>query len=422
MKIYINHCISQVYSKEVRETFKQKGPFVYAALAYLFTSRYERLMGYKPITDFIREVFHGDTQRLSEFREDVVNGKLPMFQFKDILYKDASDKIMSIKIRDELFYFICKLSEGGPVNLKGNREANLLEKLNPLVDMESVIIPEKNKQMILSCAKIVDPTEDSPYAGLEEKLAYGKARVLLFYGPPGTGKTMSTRALAKQLNYPIYQVNIPAIFSMWLGESENNLKELFGALKKLPRESIVLFDEADALISTRTLSGHETFHRMKNIFLQEIEKVENIIILTSNFADSLDPALTRRILMKIKFDIPDEEYRFKIWEQFLHQIKSGHTLRKSSIEKLAAHKLTGGEIKNVLLNTINWVRNVKSRDSQKFNYREIMQFVEIEETKSEVGSKSVGFKIGDGSVKVKEKRNKPSKKHDKPEEKKLVMK
>ena len=135
----------------------------------------------------------------------------------------------------------------------------------------------------------------------------------LFYGAPGTGKTESVLQLAKATGRDIMQVNIADVKSMWVGESEKNIKGIFDRYRAVARQSkrtpILLFNEADAVIGKRSERVERSVDKMENsiqnIILQEMETLEGIMIATTNLVQNMDSAFERRFLYKVKFRKPE---------------------------------------------------------------------------------------------------------------------
>ena len=118
----------------------------------------------------------------------------------------------------------------------------------------------------------------------------------LFYGAPGTGKTETVLQLARQTGRDILQVDVSKIKSCWVGESEKNIKSLFDTykdkVKKSERAPILLFNEADAIINKRQEGAERSVDKMENsiqnIILEEMEKLDGILIATTNLAQNMD--------------------------------------------------------------------------------------------------------------------------------------
>lgn len=179
---------------------------------------------------------------------------------------------------------------------------------------------------------------------------------IIFYGPPGTGKTMSASYLAKTLKREIITLDCSKILDKYVGESEKNVRAIFDNYKEISKSvknpPILLLNEADQFLSTRSVASHgsELMHnQMQNIFLEQLEKFDGILIATTNFLDSLDPAFSRRFEYKIKFSNPNEVEREKIWK--LHLPKNAEFESGFRIDELKTYELSGAQIKMVVQNT-----------------------------------------------------------------------
>lgn len=172
----------------------------------------------------------------------------------------------------------------------------------------------------------------------------------LFYGAPGTGKTETVLQLARQTGRDIIQVNISQIKSMWVGESEKNIKEIFDKYRaKVERADItpiLLFNEADAIIGKRQEGAERAVDKMENaiqnIILQEMENLKGILIATTNLAQNMDKAFERRFLYKIKFNKPSLEARMNIWHTMLPSLNDDD-LRALAVK----YDFSGGQIENI---------------------------------------------------------------------------
>lgn len=187
----------------------------------------------------------------------------------------------------------------------------------PEVDLDKDIggyepVKKKIRQEILELlsykASLTDPREIKE---IEEIIPKG----MLFVGPPGTGKTYFAKAIACALNATVHIVSGPELKSKWVGESEGNLREVFAKARK-SAPSIIVFDEIDSFATTRgTYSGSGVEHSMVNQLLTEMDgfrKEELVFVIgTTNFPESLDPALLRpgRFEMQIEIPYPDDKDR-----------------------------------------------------------------------------------------------------------------
>lgn len=194
------------------------------------------------------------------------------------------------------------------------------------------------------------------FINLQERLSkqnLSKGIAAVFFGAPGTGKTETVYQLAKTTGREILKVDISQSKSMWFGESEKRIKEIFESYKRLLKTSklapILLFNEADALFSQRKTSTHtqsnisNTENAMQNIILEELENFEGIMFATTNLEGNFDSAYERRFLFKVKFETPTVEVKTKIWQNKLAWIVPEFA-QKLSKEFL----FSGGEIDNIV--------------------------------------------------------------------------
>ena len=209
---------------------------------------------------------------------------------------------------------------------------------------------ERESRQVKQLARLLMP---EPFAAVQERLAGSGMRrgfACLFYGAPGTGKTETAHQLARQTGRDILPVNVTEVKSMWVGKSENNLQRIFNEYRQLAQDSklapILLFNEADALFGLRREKADSAVEKMENslqnILLQEMERLDGILIATTNLTQNLDKAFERRFLYKIRFDKPSTEAKQAIWQTLLP------TLTESETRKLAEEfSLSGGQIENV---------------------------------------------------------------------------
>ena len=172
----------------------------------------------------------------------------------------------------------------------------------------------------------------------------------LFYGEPGTGKTESVMQIARQTGRDILQVNISEIKSMWVGESEKNIKAIFDRYRVVAKQSkripILLFNEADAVIGKRKEGAEHSVDKMENsiqnIILQEMESLEGIMIATTNLVQNMDAAFERRFLYKVKFEKPELAQRTKIWQSMMPRLSDDTAAKLAS-----SFDFSGGQIENI---------------------------------------------------------------------------
>ena len=171
---------------------------------------------------------------------------------------------------------------------------------------------------------------------------------VLLYGHPGTGKTESVMQWARETGRDIIHVDISASKSMWYGESEKIVNRYRRLCKRSKLKPILLFNEADAIFSkrrdiSRGNSIEQTENTIQNILLEEMEKLEGILIATTNFSGNLDRAFERRFLFKIHLSKPSVEVKCNIWLNKMPALNYNDAMQLASL-----YDFSGGEIDNVV--------------------------------------------------------------------------
>lgn len=235
-------------------------------------------------------------------------------------------------------------------------KSDIFELIEPSSDLNDVVLNDQTKELLDNILKQTDKKVINRLNSWGIKSQKSVSVKVIFYGSPGTGKTMSALSLAKSLKKQILSFDCSKILSKYVGESEQNVRKIFDTYKeicaKTKTEPVLLLNEADQFLSTRTdsSSGSDKMHnQMQNIFLEQIEKFEGVLIATTNFMQSLDHAFSRRFDYKIEFKKPDLAARLKIWQKIIPQNASFE--EDFSLEELAKFELSGAQIVLVLKNT-----------------------------------------------------------------------
>lgn len=226
---------------------------------------------------------------------------------------------------------------------------SLARKINPRRKWKDLVLAAPVKEQLEEICAFVRHKE-TVYSewGFDRKLSLGKGLNILFAGPSGTGKTLAAEIIAGEVGLDLYKIDISGIVSKYIGETEKNLKKIFG--EAVIGNAILFFDEADALFGKRSEvnDSHDRYANIEvNYLLQQMEEHEGIIILASNYKRNLDDAFLRRLQFAVEFPIPDEASRKEIWAgMFPEKVKIGEDVDFNFLSKF---KLTGGNIKNIAL-------------------------------------------------------------------------
>ncbi len=274
-------------------------------------------------------------------------------------------------------------------------EQEVFELVKPRTKLEDVVLHPKTRELLDTILKQMDKSVAKLLSdwGVTDKKRGIDAK-LIFYGPPGTGKTMTALSFSKTLKRSVLSFDCSKILSMYVGESEKNVRNIFDSYKELAKKTksqpILLLNEADQFLSARTTtgaSGSDKMHnQMQNIFLEQIENFEGILIATTNLLETIDVAFSRRFDYKIEFAKPDYKQRLILWQNMLPQ--NADYEEDFSIENLAKAALTGGQIKVIIKNT---ALSVAVKELPIFTNEDFNAAI-LRETKGAFGEdKTVGF-------------------------------
>ncbi len=218
---------------------------------------------------------------------------------------------------------------------------------------EDLILPETNKcQLEELRSRISHRNHVYVELGLGQRLSLGKGLIALFTGTSGTGKTMAAELLACEQGVDLYKVDLSAVVSKYVGETEKNLGRVFADAEDA--NAILFFDEADSIFGKRgeVKEAQDRWANMEvNYLLQRVEEYDGTVILASNLKQNIDEAFRRRIQVLVDFPFPDEEARLHIYKGMFPNNIIHPT--DEELDKLARQfKLSGGSIKNVVVDAI----------------------------------------------------------------------
>jgi SpoVK/Ycf46/Vps4 family AAA+-type ATPase len=158
---------------------------------------------------------------------------------------------------------------------------------------------------------------------------------------------MAAEVIANELGLDLYRVEIPAVMSKWIGETEKNLEKVF----RVADNAILFFDEADALFGKRSevRDAHDRYANVEvSYLLQRIEAFEGLAILATNLRHHMDEAFLRRLTYVVQFPFPDDVQRQRIWERIWP--KETPVSPAVDFQRVArSFRLAGGNVKNVAL-------------------------------------------------------------------------
>ncbi len=178
---------------------------------------------------------------------------------------------------------------------------------------------------------------------------------VLLHGEPGTGKTYIAGVIANALGRSLLLINANNLRDMYYGNTEKRVRALFRDMRRIAGEAnpVFLLNEGDQLIHRRgsdlERSVDVTENGIQSVFLEELETFPGILVVTSNLAQNLDHAMSRRFHYKLEIPTPDAACRIKLWQ--LHLPASVPGAADLDLEPLAqAFPFTGGQIRIVVQN------------------------------------------------------------------------
>ena len=277
------------------------------------------------------------------------------------------------------------------------KDQDIFELIDPDTNLDDVVLNPKTRETLHSLMRQVDKEVVARLVswGVKDKKSGIDARII-FYGAPGTGKTMTAHSLAKSLKRQVLSFDCSKILSMYVGESEKNVRKIFDTYYELTAktktEPVLLLNEADQFLSARSSGpggGAEQMHnQMQNIFLEQIENFKGILVATTNLLENIDVAFSRRFNYKIEFKKPDEKQRRELWKKMLPH---GAPYEEGfDVDKLVRYSLTGGQIHLIIKNT---AYSVAVKEEPLFTLEDFIVHIEKEKAGNFDSEKSMGFLI-----------------------------
>ena len=185
--------------------------------------------------------------------------------------------------------------------------------------------------------------------GYQRHLGVSRGVSALYSGEPGTGKTMAASVVASELGLELVRIDLSAVVSKYVGETEKNLAKIFDEAQDA--HAMLLFDEADSLFGKRTelKSAQDRFANLEvNYILQRMETFDGVSVLTTNAEAAIDPALQRRLSFRIRFPEPEADERVRLWRQLLPpQTELSERVDFAALAE--RFEMTGGYIKNAIV-------------------------------------------------------------------------
>lgn len=220
--------------------------------------------------------------------------------------------------------------------------------VDPRAEWDDLVLPRPQMELLRAIeAQVRHRRQVHEEWGFASRFSRGLGITALFSGASGTGKTLAAEVLARSLRLDLYHVDLSAVVSKYIGETEKNLRRVFDAAEQ--GGAVLLFDEADALFGKRSevKDSHDRYANLEvSYLLQRMESYRGLAILTTNLASSLDDAFERRLRFRVAFPFPDAGQREAIWRRVFPEETPTSGLDPKRLASLSA---TGGTIRNVAL-------------------------------------------------------------------------
>jgi SpoVK/Ycf46/Vps4 family AAA+-type ATPase len=225
----------------------------------------------------------------------------------------------------------------------------LAQRLETKATWDDIVLPEEETNLLRQmAAQVRHRSKVYDEWGFRDRMNRGLGVNALFAGESGTGKTMAAEVIANELRLNLYRIDLSAVVSKYIGETEKNLRRLFDAAED--GGAILFFDEADALFGKRSevKDSHDRYANIEvNYLLQRIETYRGLAILATNLKGSMDSAFMRRLRFILNFPFPSLESRKQMWQKVF---PPQTPIAELDYDHLGRLNLTGGSIHTTAIN------------------------------------------------------------------------
>ena len=226
---------------------------------------------------------------------------------------------------------------------------SLAQRLEPKATWDDLVLADEPMSLMRQIAsQIRDRHRVYDEWGFAKTMNRGFGISALFSGESGTGKTMAAEVIANDLQLNLYRIDLSAVVSKYIGETEKNLRKLFDAAER--GGAILFFDEADALFGKRSevKDSHDRYANIEiNYLLQRMEAFSGLAILATNMKSALDTAFARRLRFVVNLPYPGIKERKLIWQKAL---PTETPTKELDFDRLARLSFSGGNIQSIALN------------------------------------------------------------------------
>ncbi|MDT8307825.1 MAG: ATP-binding protein, partial [Anaerolineae bacterium] len=226
----------------------------------------------------------------------------------------------------------------------------LATKIEPHFGWDDIVLPADT---LAQLREMVNTVRQRPRVyhdwGFARRLSLGRGLNALFAGESGTGKTMAADVMAGELGLELYKIDLSAVVSKYIGETEKNLNQIFHEAET--SNAILFFDEADALFGKRSevRDSHDRYANVEiSYLLQRMEAFDGAVILATNLRANLDEAFTRRLHYVVEFPFPEADDRERIWQVNVPpDVPLADDVEWAELAQ--RFRIAGGNIRNIIL-------------------------------------------------------------------------
>ena len=234
--------------------------------------------------------------------------------------------------------------------------SELATRIDPGYGWDDIVLPDETESRLREVAsRLTDRGTVYTDWGFANRSSLGNGLIAMFSGPSGTGKTMAAEVVANHAGLHLYKIDLAAVVSKYVGETESNLGRIFD--EAADSDAVLLFDEADALFGKRSevSDAHDRYATVEvDYLLQRVEEHDGAVLLTTNLESNIDDAFMRRIHLGVDFPLPDRSARRAIWRGVFPPETPVDNL---DYDFLARLEFTGGNIRNIALTAAFYAAN-----------------------------------------------------------------
>jgi hypothetical protein len=255
----------------------------------------------------------------------------------------------------------------------------LAQRIDPKATWDDLVLPQAELNLLRRIAdQVGHRTLVYETWGFANKTSRGLGISALFAGPSGTGKTMAAEVIANHLRLNLYRIDLSAVVSKYIGETEKNLARMFDEAES--GGVVLFFDEADALFGKRTeiRDSHDRYANIEiNYLLQRMEAYRGLAILATNMKSALDTAFMRRLRFIVNFPYPGPAERRLIWEKVFPAEMRAEGM---DFDRLAKLNFTGGNVFTIAVNAAF----LSAREGAPIGMRHVLEAARAEARKLEM--------------------------------------